>query len=607
MEVRLQSLQDLFGSQRTYLVPVFQRRYVWTAEEQWESFWEDVKKSAETCLAQPGDSGGPVTQSHQADHFVGAVVIQQKSSQAEIELRNLIDGQQRLVTLQLLLKGVEDVFEGYGYAAGKRIGSLVRNAEEWIGDDEDASLKVRPSASDLDDFRWAMQNPAPAKIDKRRDPLILQARLFFAGAARKWVDQDTGGLSDRVRALERAVRNHVKMVVIELADTDDEHLIFETLNARGTPLTDWDLTKNLILNTAGEQGLDVDRLQQDYLKEFDDSYWPEDVRAGGVPRSRVDILLNYWMVMRTTKPIETKPRATFRAIERYVKGSNEHIDVTAQDLSWVSSIFRELDELDDRSTAYGRFLHRWRAMQARVLTPVLLRVLTEEPPLPVLERSVQHLESYLVRRMVCQLTTRNYYGLSLGLLQQLESNPALPDDQIIFAHLKDQQTDGYRWPSDDDLRAAFFESRMYGGVPKTRLRIVLEGIEGELRTPLSDAGPIVGGLSIEHFMPQAWRDHWDPPQHADSAGGEDEDPALRRDRLIHTMGNLTLVTKRLNSSMTNAGLDGKRAALEAHSTLFLNKDLLSHSKGGWGEAAIAERARRLCDAAIRVWPGPDSA
>ena len=146
---------------------------------------------------------------------------------------------------------------------------------------------------------------------------------------------------------------------------------------------------------------------------------------------------------------------------------------------------------------------------------------------------------------------------------------------------------------------------VYERLSRGRARFVLEALEGELRTEKSDAEPIRRKLSIEHVMPKQWRDHWNDLPQASSADGED--PAAARDRIIHTIGNLTLVSKRLNPAMSNAPWTDKRAALREHSSLFLNKDLLAHSRTRWNEAAISARGDRLWRAACAVWPSAERA
>src|SRR5271166_2067067 len=44
------SVHDLFQKQRQYVVPLYQRSYVWNEEEQWRPFWEDVERQADACV-----------------------------------------------------------------------------------------------------------------------------------------------------------------------------------------------------------------------------------------------------------------------------------------------------------------------------------------------------------------------------------------------------------------------------------------------------------------------------------------------------------------------------------------------------------------------------
>ena len=129
--------------------------------------------------------------------------------------------------------------------------------------------------------------------------------------------------------------------------------------------------------------------------------------------------------------------------------------------------------------------------------------------------------------------------------------------------------------------------------------MVLEVIEEELRTTKAEGGSLPTGLTIEHIMPQSWRGVWPGPE----PGVEPEDPEERRDRLLDSLGNLTLVNQPLNSALSNGPWESKRKGLDEHSTLFLNKDLLEHSgDDGWDEDAIHARARRLHKAFVKAWP-----
>ncbi len=604
MQVHLRSLEDLFAPSIQYRVPPFQRQYVWTKDDQWEALWEDIRDIAEKCLGNGIGSTGPVDESHPADHFLGAIVIQHEDSDTEVAFRSLIDGQQRLVTLQLILGAIEQIVEGYVTTAAQRFRDLVQNREAYTDGNEDLQLKVWPNAADQGGFKTAMLRLEP-DAKSAKESQILEARKYFSTVVSQWLESPDMDIEQGLLAIERAVRKHIKMVVISLANSDDEHLIFETLNGRGTPLTDWDLTKNLVLNQGKEVGFEVSTIYDEILDYFEDDYWFEETRTGGAPRARVDLFLNYWMIMRKAEPVESKPRRTFRAIEQYIEEQGrDGVIAIARDMRYTAEAYRESDE-HTGIDPYAIFLRRWRAMRVGVMTPLLLRVLVEEPSEAVFNSVLSSLDSYIVRRQLCGLSTRGYYDVSLGGLREFKASGSVEWDQMIESYLinQDQSSDRYRWPTDADVLGVFETRGIYTTMPKIRLRVILEGIEEGLRSQFSDAGPVLGSLSVERIMPQAWRDHWDPPIGFDNP---DFDPDAQRDQLVQTMGNLTLVTKSLNSKLSNAPLAEKREALDMHSTLFLNKDFLSHSEGGWDEQSIQQRASRLAEAAIRRWPRPSA-
>src|SRR6476659_8716368 len=96
METQVRTPQMVFMQPQRLAVPLFQRPYVWNEENQWEPLWNDVARVAEKVLKQPTEKHHP--------HFLGAVVLQQMQKQTgQMQERTVIDGQQRLTTLQLLL------------------------------------------------------------------------------------------------------------------------------------------------------------------------------------------------------------------------------------------------------------------------------------------------------------------------------------------------------------------------------------------------------------------------------------------------------------------------------------------------------------------------
>ena len=97
-------LSTIFGLPRQLLAPLFQRPYVWERDRQWEPLWEDICGVAEAVHAGT-EAIKP--------HFLGAIVLdQQLMPMRHIETRFIIDGQQRLATLQVFFAAFRDACRG---------------------------------------------------------------------------------------------------------------------------------------------------------------------------------------------------------------------------------------------------------------------------------------------------------------------------------------------------------------------------------------------------------------------------------------------------------------------------------------------------------------
>lgn len=135
--------------------------------------------------------------------------------------------------------------------------------------------------------------------------------------------------------------------------------------------------------------------------------------------------------------------------------------------------------------------------------------------------------------------------------------------------------------------------------------MVLEAVEDDLRGWRAETAGVGGErvargkLQIEHVMPRKWQTlHWPLP-----AGT----PAADRDAVIDTIGNLTLLTGRLNSKISNGpwlGHEGKKAALKGHDVLMLNRRLLEDAELSWDDDLVRERTDRVVEGVLRVWPVP---
>ena len=230
--------REVFYMPQRLLVPLFQRPYVWSKEGQWEPLWNDVLRVAEKILNKQETEA----------HFLGAVVLQQQPADiGALPVRTVIDGQQRLTTLQLLLDAVHEEVGVAGFEAiAKQVQDLVENAEHFVKDPEDR-YKVWPTNRDREAFNEVMSAAAPIDYDSlvNTKSKMVQCHRYFAQQASEWLHSDDL-VAERAHALVQTVSVYLQLVVIELLPNEDAQEIFETLNARGTPLTPADLIKNLI-------------------------------------------------------------------------------------------------------------------------------------------------------------------------------------------------------------------------------------------------------------------------------------------------------------------------------------------------------------------------
>ena len=587
METHLQRPLKLFSAPIRYEIPAFQRHYVWTQEDQWEPLWDDVERLALSVL--DGDQPEP--------HFMGAVVLQQQPvPTTTIECRIVVDGQQRLTTLQLLIDAIQEVLEDRQHTgSAKRLATLVEN-EEAFCDDPDDAYKVWPTIKDRVAFRHAMSNDLSATdYEKSR---IVQAHNYFTGQTVNWLDkfsEETGERDEAAVALESAVRANLEFVVIDLGDTDDPHVIFETMNARGTPLLQSDMIKNKILHDAGP---DIQSEDEASLWPFNDEFWSDHVGRGVQRRPRIDLYLNHWLTLRNRA--EMKAYDEFRAFERYADSREKEkatIHDVAKDMVDVGEIFRDIEEVRRKDIA--KFLERRKTMNVGAVTPLLLYLLSADVPQATVTNCLKVIESFLVRRVVCGYGASSYGEFFVSLISELAAQPANEADGILLSSLAKQKSRGTWWPDDEELLKKFVTEPLYQWLAQKRLRMVLTGIEEQLRTEQAETQEARQDLSIEHIMPQAWGTNWPLPD-------KEGEAVVDRGRAIHTIGNLTLVNRKLNSSLSNAAWDSKRETLRDHSVLFLNKHLVNEGPRVWDEAAITRRAEWLHEKAVKVWPHPGS-
>jgi hypothetical protein len=585
------------------IVPLFQRPYVWNQESQWEPLWNDLIRVTERFLADAQEGGRP--------HFLGAVVLQQLPNQTGLmQERTIIDGQQRLTTLQLLLDALHaELISVKATAPAMRIEPLVANAEPFCVRHEDR-FKVWPTNRDRPAFNAVMAAPPPVDHDRldHRGERMVEAHRYFSEQAREWLSLNgSEDIPARAAAIETVARDLLQMVVIDLAAEENAQEIFETLNARGAQLTAADLIKNFIFQRLIESGADVEDTYERHWKEFESGFWEKEVTVGRVRYPRSSIFLNHWLVARTGE--EVVAREVFTRFKTYADHDTDVPMATlVEQVDRAGSVYRSF--VDGATTPgpiarLGLFGYRTGVMESEVIKPLVLYLLDPEAsavPPDQIAKALDSVESWMVRRMLVRATTKSYTQVVAELITQLRKGDRDHVGDAVQEFLVGQTSGSRYWPDDDEVRAEVRTLLAYRRLGRGRLRMVLEAIEDFLRGWTNESSTMDvervtrGKLAIEHVMPRKWAANWP----LDSRTTEAE-----RDRLIHTFGNLTLLTGKLNTRVSNgpwSGPTGKRSAFNAHDVLFLNRQLATEAE--WSDSAVRARTDALAQLIVTIWPAP---
>ncbi|XKK40063.1 DUF262 domain-containing protein [Nocardiopsis sp. ARC36] len=484
MQSRTLSPTDIFSHHTRYVVPLFQRPYVWNRDEQWEPLWEDVRVVAERLL-DPGNGGFPPS-----PHFLGAVVLDQQSTPSGyIAVRRVIDGQQRLTTLQLLLDAVRRVVQQHGEPMDEQaLKILVRN-ESQIARHPSEVFKVWPTDRDQAGFQAVMGEETDH--GQTASPLV-HAHGFFVGTITEWAlageeDNPLDTPAKRLGALVHTVRDHLRLVVIDLEPGDNAQVIFETLNHRGSPLLAADLIKNLLFQVAEGQGADIDLLYREYWAPMDYDYWRQKVSQGRRLRPRIDMFFQAWLTMRLRQEIaQDRIFLEFRDLLRRERA------VVAEMMAEIAAdarVYRDMTEMPQH-TVEGTFHYRVvKALDTAVVAPLQLWLMGwPESRMPEEQRhlALRALESWLVRRSLCRATVKDINRLVVELLKAVHEAGPEQAGEAVRRHLEDQRADSRYWIDDEQLRAVLDTAPLYKSLTRPRLRMLLEALEDSLRGPMGE-------------------------------------------------------------------------------------------------------------------------
>lgn len=547
MQAKETKLQDIIEGTKQYVIPLFQRAYSWT-EKEWDVLWKDI---LELCEAD-----NPRT------HFIGSIVNMPTVSVPEgVAKYLLIDGQQRLTTLFLLLTVLRNkAREVQNQEFGDEINNTLLVNPYKKGDD---FLKLMPTQIDRETYK----NYINGKQNQNENQLT-KAYSFF--------DKKLKQIQIEPEKIKKIITNYLSLVSIVLDPDDNPYLVFESLNAKGRPLTQADLIRNYFF-----MRVHVDEQEQIYS----DFWKPMQLELG---EGLTEYIRHY--LMKDGSSVKQSDVYTFLK----EKVSTDNVVSYLKELRKYSIYYKNIIQPEfETEKSLQKYFNRLKRMDVTTVYPLLLnfyddyenKIIGKE----IFVEILKVLENYLIRRFICNISTNSLNKIFPIIYPQIKSKH--PDNYVLGLKVLLQNRN---YPKDNEFSNRLKDSKLYGTKDRnTKTKIILESLEEYFNNKERIS---FDNLTIEHIMPQTLTTQW-----KNILGADWQDT---HELYLHTIGNLTLSA--YNPELSNDDFQSKKNIFSI-SNLDINKYFSSITQ--WTKDEIEKRAELLVQKALEIWSylGNDSA
>ena len=569
------SIPQLLADGHTFYVPFYQRAYVWT-EKLWSRFIRDMEYISKT----------------DEEYFIGSVILKKLgASGIETARWAVVDGQQRLTTLAVFYKVISLKDPNLHNPFDKRF-RLDNN-----------DLSIKHSLNDKEAFDKIANLTQDVELDGENKSNLIKAYNYF----RNNVDVS------KINHLH--IQARLWFIAIYLEANENEHKIFDTINSLGMSLNTEELLKNHLFTSAT---LDDYRAIWRPVFEADDAcltYWKTETSVGSMGKKTLsDRFFHTLLQIIMHDPrnnISSADRSEFRKYDdesefnNYQKviesGSWDKIEF-AKEVTAYASIFKQIyskkaiqDDPESSKTPLKRILLVIFTLDVYTAIPYLLYILKNVADTAEQDKIFTLLESYIIRRQICNKVVKNYSDL---FTESLIGQQILTYDALVEYLSNKKPYESLHMPYDAEIEDSFGSN---SNLTAEKARGILYLLESKLREVAGSQTVLhpFTKYTLEHLMPQKWEENWEIPSGLNEV--EEFEFKNNRNKVIATLGNMAIITQGLNSKASNnkwkKKLDG--GLKDKAGDLLTMKDVVNKSK--WDESTIASRAEWLAGKANEVW------
>lgn len=624
MQAKAKSLRWL-GEGKKLTIPFFQRNYVWKEEN-----WEELLYSFDNMdIVMP---------------FIGSIIVKGITQALGPEEKMIIDGQQRLTTLTVLAKAIYD--------------SLSKETRKDSGITTDIKSYLFYKNNTSDPFNKSIVRISHSRIDAKYYNHIIRAGLFddcpeiedynalessesriydcykyFRNVLKDRTEEQLHKLHDSLFEEENKV---FVLIVLEHGDVN-EQCIFDTINRAGKKLSAADIIKNNLfkgcLDTCEEASFSTDDVCTLHDEKwaalfYGDAYtahlWEEERIFGNVSKTNHEFILYSVAMIKWGKNFASDDKANkkntiFKDLEKvYIdntKGYTYHqFEKLILEINTLGKIYRKYiidfqKSLCNSETiphlAYSdhvlRLLLILEKLGVQMFYPYVIKRISdcaEDLNCAELISDFRILESFVVRRRLSGRGVNDYAE---------KCNKMLHGEDIRNVLIPEMTSE------ESDINDAMIQSWIKNIKNNETAKILLYCIELYRRNDSKhDIKDLCYNYTLEHVMPVKWNKYWSEVPVLDERGNAmDEDNPDRiseRTKAIYNLGNMILLTSKLNSALNNREFsvkvngDGKHSGYSAYGSLLLTKEVVDIYPNQWNEVAIKNRCENLFKDIVNIWP-----
>ena len=600
------------GEDVRYRVPIYQRHYVWD-KMHWQNIWDDIEEKTNSKLKAATGIVQPVP------HFTGVIVTRKNEKSGEVEI---VDGQQRLTTFQIIFCAIRDICtdictdEGGKFNVNLDSKEILQVVNELLNNPKHPTHATNPEnmykllpteGADRASFRKIVAG----SIDDGDGGLLLKAYIHFKEEIKLYVNDDY----QRIVALVQTLLFNFRIVEMTLSENDKAAKIFESLNGRGLPLTQFDRLRNNVFLRAGDER---DTLYEKCWQHFNnESIWFSD--------EIVDDFLNNFLQAKLNKEYNPR-RSLFDLYQRdYIGNLRRKLDIDMDHEDDQKLVKQEFEELQGYSKAYAEITNCREESPLwfyQFLKTDLLKITSWHPLILFLKSELRLseenekkifriLESYIVRHFLCYpeipewIRENKHRELRLDIVRQIQGeNSSFEAIVERISTVLEKQKKDWQWPDDPKVREALANMGNHWSTPLQKY--ILFKIEREMTDTNLTVSQLTWSrkLTREHIMPRGWEnakykpDEKSPAQNSWPVASSDK--ALSRDRHVESIGNLTLLTGEANELVDTDPFANKQEFYREYSRLSITDYIIS--EGNWDVKQIETRAGNLSKLFCEIWP-----